>query len=93
MVVLLVGRVSDARNQLKGRSEVARFDRPHQSTIGEPPEGQRGEAAGDLSVGEQGSRRRARMLARAADEQGKRCPHGTKPTRRTLSITIPSTGQ
>jgi hypothetical protein len=55
MVVLLVGRVSDARSQLEGRSEVARFARPHQSTIGEPPEGQRSEAVCDLIAGEEGA--------------------------------------
>jgi len=50
MVVLLVGRVSDARNELEGRTEVARSYRPRQSTIGEPPDGQRGKVAGDLSA-------------------------------------------
>lgn len=63
VVVLLVGRVSDARNQFEGRSEVARCYGPRQSTIGELPGGQRGEPAGDLSVGEHRSGGHGPILA------------------------------
>jgi hypothetical protein len=63
VVVLLVGRISDARHELEGGSEVACSYRPHQSTIGRLPGGQRGEATRDLSAGEQGSGGHGPILA------------------------------
>jgi hypothetical protein len=90
VVVLLVGRISDARHELEGGSEVACSYRPHQSTIGQLPHGQRGKSARDLSAGEQGSVRHGPILAGGV-ETGQTVLHGTQPIRRTLSITTPST--